>query len=713
MECFLRLVWEVCESGNMQTNMDGGTDKGVVPVAVEGSPKSVWRSAGLLWLSQKLTPAPINLPSSSRQTLRLSLTCAAIFFLAFSVRLLHWQDTRVETLQEDSLVTTLVHLYENEAQRMEEDGGAVFPSQPIDPGDARLLVHPPGYSILLRFLYGTAPSDNHYFALRMIQVLSDALAAVLLFLVAVELLPFGLSIIAAALFALSPHFAYYALWLSPDSLVVPPVLLGVLFFIKASKHPRLATLVASGAFFGLACWLRSNPLLLAPLFALLVFLTFAKGQRLRSAMALSLAMACVIAPITIRNWMVYHRFIPLTIVTGLNLIQGLAEFDKEKQFGLPPLDADALDKDVEWHQRADYAKNLFVPDGIERDEYRFKRGIEVIRANPLWFAKGLFRRMAFMLRYNDFRPQNNNTFTSIAPTVLPYAGFSHSIEIAPNAQPAWSLAPPEMLSTFEKLSLQAQISNEPPALLHLQSADLGDTDQILSPPIQVKEHTDYILTLPVRLLEGRASVHVRALDSRLTLQSKNIFNPAKKERPKKRKAREPNADEASDVETDPPMRVVQIPFSSANQQAVRFYLSNNSATEPLRLQAGQAQLFEVGQTAYQWTKAPRSIFRGLQKNIFKTAVMRWLIVLGLVLLVFARRRNAWLILLAVPVYYLTTHAAFSTEHRYILALHAFLFVLAAVPLYTAGVALKLPLMNWLGKSPWLMRTNRENQTPTV
>jgi hypothetical protein len=697
----------------MHTSPDGPALE-TAPVAVEVLPKRVWHRLAFIWLSKNFAPyhSPDKL-SPRRARLGLITICAAIFVVALGVRLLHWQDTRVETLQEDSLVTTLVNLYENDAQRMEEDGGLIFPARTIDPGDARMLVHPPGFAILVNLFYGTTPSTNHYFALRLTLVLSDALAAVLLFLVTLELFPRGLAIIAAMIFALSPHFAYYALWLSPDSLVVPPILLGAWFFIKASKRPHLATMIASGAFFGLACWLRSNPLLLAPLFAVIVFFTFAKGARLRSASALVMATAFVIAPITLRNWMVYHRFIPLTIVTGLNLIQGLAEFDREDRFGLPPMDADACAKDVEWHGRPEYAENLFVPDGIERDRYRFERGLEVIRSNPGWFAKVMALRMAFMLRYNDFRPQNNRTFTSIAPTILPDAGFSHAIDIPADAQPVWSTTPSDLAINFETLSPQARLGLDNPEYLSLQSSDPGDADQFASPAVPVKEKTDYILTVPVRLTGGRATLHVRALDSRFTLQSKNIFNPPKKDRSKKRRAKErPLTDEAS-AETEPPITLVQIPFSTASNKEVRLILSSNSPVEGLTLQMGPVQLFEVGATANQWTTVPRSIFRALQKNIFKTDVFRGLIFVGLVLLAFARRRNALLMLLAVPVYYLLTHAAFSTEHRYILALHAFLFVIAALPIYASALALKMGVIKLIGNSHWLMRPGQENQTPTV
>ena len=111
-----------------------------------------------------------------------------------------------------------------------------------------MLIHPPGYSILLGALYGTEHPDNHYFALRMLQVLCDGLSVLMLFLIAAEVFPFALSLIAGLLAALSPHQAYYSLWLSPDSLVVLPILSGVLFFIKASKQPKFSNIIAAGVF---------------------------------------------------------------------------------------------------------------------------------------------------------------------------------------------------------------------------------------------------------------------------------------------------------------------------------------------------------------------------------------------------------------------------------------------------------------------------------
>jgi hypothetical protein len=64
-----------------------------------------------------------------------------------------------------------------------------------------------------------------------------------------------------------------------------------------------------------------------------------------------------------------------------------------------------------------------------------------------------------------------------------------------------------------------------------------------------------------------------------------------------------------------------------------------------------------------------------------------LIIIGIILLAAARRRRELLILLVVPVYYLLAQSFFHTEYRYILAIHYFLFVFAAVTPYVAGKAL--------------------------
>ena len=134
---------------------------------------------------------------------------------------------------------------------------------------------------------------------------------------------------------------------------------------------------------------------------------------------------------------------------------------------------------------------------------------------------------------------------------------------------------------------------------------------------------------------------------------------------------------------------MSIPFSSSEQDTVRLVVSNGgkAMAQPV-VNLRRAELWEIGPTPSAWPHHPRSVVRGIQKNVFKTRLMRPLILAGIVLLALARRRRALVILLSVPVYYLCIHAAFSTEYRYILAIHYFLFVFVAASSFWAWAALR-------------------------
>jgi hypothetical protein len=59
-----------------------------------------------------------------------------------------------------------------------------------------------------------------------------------------------------------------------------------------------------------------------------------------------------------------------------------------------------------------------------------------------------------------------------------------------------------------------------------------------------------------------------------------------------------------------------------------------------------------------------------------------LILAGAVMLALSRQWRALVVVFAVPVYYLGAQSVLSTEYRYILAIHYFVFILAAVSLCT-------------------------------
>lgn len=625
------------------------------------------------WLPPQLGPGYFS--QFTRFTL--AAICATIFFSGLGVRLLYWQDNAADLSLTDTLSRNMALQYRREARRMIDEGTILFPREHIDPGDARMIIHPPGYSMVMAAsfrMFGETESP-----LRLLQIICDAAAAVLVFIIAAELLPLAVAVLAGSLMALSPHASYYSLRLSPDSLAVLPILLAVYLIIKASRQPQFLTVAAAGVMLGLSCWLRANTLLLAPLLAVVMPMLFERGKRIRYSTLLVAASVIVISPITIRNWAVYHRLIPVALPAGVNLVQGIAEFDKEGRFGMPLSDPDVLTRDVEWNNRPDYGGHMWTPDGIERERVRFARGLDVIRSHPLWYLGAMLRRAAFMVSYNESRRRDWPFNTATVPAVSATPPFGHSISSASGDSPIWFASPADLLSGGRTLSQGAEISLAAGGeTLQLAGGGSEFEDQFVSAPISVRRNTDYVLKLSARIKQGQAAVKVIGPNERVVLASAII--PAQEAA----SSRKPWKHAAEPAESGP----APIAFASGDADEVRLVLSNNGATsEPPVVEVGKVNLFEFGQTPTLWTHYPRVIVRVIEKNIFKTEWLLPLIIAGIALLAIARRGRVLLMLLVIPVYYLITHAPFSTEYRYILAIHCFLFVMGAVTIYCAGVAI--------------------------
>jgi hypothetical protein len=572
-----------------------------------------------------------------------------------------------------------------------------------------MLIHPPGYPIMMTafFKMSDEPDKKSKLAeadrwMRVVQITVDSAASVLVFVIASELLPLAVAIIAGLLAGLSPHLAYYSLLVAPDSLAVLPILLAVYLIIRATKRPRLITVMAAGVMIGVSCWLRSNALLLAPFLSAVALLLFEAGKRWRYSIAMVGAAMIVISPVTIRNWAVYHRFIPLSLGAGITMMEGVAVFDKEGRFDLPANDAAARLKDVEWYGRQDYTDSLWVPDGIERDRARLKRALQAIRSDPAWFFRVMLRRMAFMLRYNDFE-QQETLFTTIAPTVLASPNFGHKLEPDGEMIRVWSNSAAELMASGTIISPGAKVSLTDYETLEILSDNANYGDQFASALIPVREDTDYVLSIAVRLEQGPVEIKIGTTDSRVDLAS--VPAPeAERKRSAKKETEEVGGIASGDGR---PMKEARLHFASGDQQQVRLLFYNNGASpSPKSMRVGRAEMFEVGPTPNLWTRHPRALIRGLQKNIFKTDTMRLLIIAGICLLALAGRTRALLMLLAVPAYYLLVQSAFHTEYRYILAIHYFLFVIAAVALYCIAVAI------WQGASRGYGLARRRNAQPS-
>jgi hypothetical protein len=148
-------------------------------------------------------------------------------------------------------------------------------------------------------------------------------------------------------------------------------------------------------------WLRPNVVLLAPFLAVaLVLLSRRRRGAVLHGAVLTLAAAAVVAPITLRNYVVFREFVPVSINGGLTFWQGVAEAGGEA-VGARPRDKLVMEEEAERYGNPRYREWWAEPDGIWRDRDRYRRAREVIRANPGLYSRVMLRRMAAMLHYGS------------------------------------------------------------------------------------------------------------------------------------------------------------------------------------------------------------------------------------------------------------------------------------------------------------------------
>lgn len=575
---------------------------------------------------------------------RLAVLCLAVFLAAACVRLLQWQNNW-HTI--DKTMGKLTERYKEEAQFLLNGDLASFVRGPTPEPDPGILMHPPGYPVLMAAVYKlTGRSDA---ALRLFQILCDAAAAVLIFLIAAELLPAAAAVIAGLLVAFSPQFAYSTLLLMPDSVSTLPILLAVYLVVRSRNSPRLVTFIAAGACIGVSCWLRANALLLPFFLCILIFVTFERGRRLRYAAALVAAAVLVILPVTVRNAVVYKSFIPVSLGAGQNLVAGIADYDPEKRFGFEAYDAAACRQEAQMYNRPDYAFDLYRPDGVLRERLRTARALAVIRSNKLWFTGVMLRRAALMLE-NERVP-----VVSVEPTITNWPEITGATELA------WANSPAELMANNTAAPAREQLS------LVENDRALRVAGRFASAPVGVRGKSDYVLRLPVAAEQGRTVVRVETADGRATLASATIPDSL-----------EPGA------QTEDSMTVLQIPFVNAGAEQVRVVLSEAEANQsPTVVRVGHVELFRLGPASFLWTRYPRALVKTVQK-FFKTSGLLPLTIIGTVLLALARRWRTLAVALVVPAYYLSAHSPLHVEPRYVLAMHYFFSILIATALFWLG-----------------------------
>lgn len=345
---------------------------------------------------------------------KLVLACLGIFLIAAGVRFLVWQNNKSDIEQSLSGVTAS---YRSDALILLSGDIKKFVFGANPPIDASVLAHPPGYSILMAAVYGVFGDGV---AMTLVQIFLNSFAPVFVFLIGFRLFDLTTALFGGILAAFSPQLAYNSAILLPDSLIVIAILAAVYFFIRARQANTLRNAFCCALSLGIACWLRSNVLFLPAVFFVLALVLLPKGLRLRSALLIAGTFLLILAPITIRNYGGFGRFIPVSLGAGVTFIEGIADYDIEGRFGLPATDEGVMEMDAINAGRPDYRGSLYSPDGIARESQRIQLGLNVVKSDPLWFAGVMARRGLSMFRFERVPAIANKDQTTETAT-----GFSY------------------------------------------------------------------------------------------------------------------------------------------------------------------------------------------------------------------------------------------------------------------------------------------------
>jgi 4-amino-4-deoxy-L-arabinose transferase-like glycosyltransferase len=282
-----------------------------------------------------------------------------------------------------------------------------------DPTRTDLVQYPPAFPAVIALIYKLT-GERSVYVVQKAQWLADLIISFVL-ITGIAWTAFGwrAAIGASFLFALSPLLAMYGAFPSADAPGTWFVLGGCWVLLLAAQRSNVWLAFGAGALLGIACWFRVNPLYLCAGWAVVLLLFTRAPWRRRWLMSavVMLGTVLVIAPIVVRNYLVFPDFTPTGGTIGTNLWEGLGETEYGQQLGFACSDAKLVEHEKKkMGLPPDYPLDMQRPDGIRRDRERTNEALAIIKQRPVWYAGVMLRRMWGM--------------TKVAGDPVPYSGSS-------------------------------------------------------------------------------------------------------------------------------------------------------------------------------------------------------------------------------------------------------------------------------------------------
>ena len=221
-----------------------------------------------------------------------------------------------------------------------------------------------------------------YWPTRIFQVCISSLVPVITYLIGKEIAHERVGRVSAYISIFYPFYVFYSGYVLTETLFVFLSCLSLLYLIRFIKTGSYQDSLLAGIFLGLSALTRPIALGFGLFFVMCYF--FVSRCRLKGSAVILATMFLVILPWTIRNYIVFEKFVPITTEAGRVFYSGNNPMNK----------TGGCIRHVDFIE----PKETGSMGEVEASKYMFKKGLEFIRHNPVTFLKMSVKKVGRLWR---------------------------------------------------------------------------------------------------------------------------------------------------------------------------------------------------------------------------------------------------------------------------------------------------------------------------
>jgi 4-amino-4-deoxy-L-arabinose transferase-like glycosyltransferase len=157
----------------------------------------------------------------------------------------------------------------------------------------------------------------------------------------------------------------------------------IYFIIQYTKYSRLVNLLLIGLIVGIGTYLRPNVVYLAVFSSIFAIFYLGKKRAMRLVLISSIVVIFLLLPWWVRNYRIYHRFIPLSANFGVAFWGGLGIVSNPYGFEYSDEAADRYVREM----------GYTYGYGPEFSNVLLERALEVIKTHPVFYLETIVHRI--------------------------------------------------------------------------------------------------------------------------------------------------------------------------------------------------------------------------------------------------------------------------------------------------------------------------------